>query len=357
MPGPSVVTTANEASHLNLPGVGTLSDLRVVALGGGTGLPAVLRGLRAGLFESYPWDPERDQTRLTAVATVADDGGSSGKLRATYRLPSPGDVRNCLLALAGGDPTLADAFAFRFAGGSEVAGHSLGNLILIALTELEQDFSKAVARVGRLLSIRGLVLPATSQNVMLQAELSDGTVIEGESRIASARSPIRKVRLHPGDAVALPEAVDALERAHLIVIGPGSLYSSLVAALLPRGIPEAITRSRARVVHVMNLMTEPGETDGHTAVDHLMAIRRHAPTMPIHDILVSATPIVPEQITRYGAQGAVPVRADIALLKALGHSVHECDLLATGDDVRHDPGKLARALLTLAYRSGSRASA
>ena len=353
----SVVTTAGTAPRVNVAEEGPLSDLRVVALGGGTGLPTVLRGLRAGLFESCPWDPERDQTRLTAVATVADDGGSSGKLRATYQLPSPGDVRNCLLALAGGDQALSDVFAFRFAGGSEVSGHSLGNLILTALTEIERDFSKAVAQVGRLLSIRGLVLPATGQNVTLQAELSDGTVIEGESRIASARSPIRKMRLHPVEAVALPDAVDGLERAHLIVIGPGSLYSSLVAALLPRGIAEAITRSRARVVYVMNLMTEPGETDGHTAVDHLMAIRRHAPTMPIHDILVNTTRCAPEQIARYGAQGAVPVCADLPLLRALGHTVHECDLLADGDEVRHDPAKLARALLTLAYRSGSRASA
>jgi uncharacterized cofD-like protein len=357
MAASSVVTTANEASRMSLPEDGGLPALRVVALGGGTGLPTVLRGLRAGLFESHPWDPAEDQTRLTAIATVADDGGSSGKLRATYRLPSPGDVRNSLLALAGGDAALSDVFDFRFTGTSEVAGHSLGNLILTALTELEQDFAKAVARVGRLLSIRGQVLPATGQDVMLRAELSDGTVIEGESRIASARSPIRWVRLHPGNAVALPEAVDALERAHLIVIGPGSLYSSIVAALLPLGIAEAITRSRARVVQVMNLMTEPGETDGHTAVDHLMAVRRHAPTMPIHDILVNTAPFSPEQLARYGAQGAVPVRADLALLKALDHAVHECDLLASGDDVRHDPGKLARALLTLAYQSGSRAGA
>src|SRR5437899_53025 len=244
MAAASVVTIANEASRVNLPEEGGFPDLRVVALGGGTGLPTVLRGLRAGLFESYSWDPERDQARLTAVATVAADGGSAGK-----------------------------------------------------------------------------------------------------------------VRLHPADAVALPEAVDALERAHLIVIGPGSLYSSIVAALLPHGIFEAITRSRARVVHVMNLMTEPGETDGHTAVDHLMAIRRHAPTMPIHDIFINTAPIAPEQIARYGALDAVPVPADVALLKALGHAVHECDLLAPGDDVRHDPGKLARALLTLAYRSGTRAGA
>ncbi len=354
---PFVLTTAGEAARSSSPSDPAAADLRVVALGGGTGLPTVLQGLRAGLFDARLWDPERDQTRLTAIATVADDGGSSGKLRATHHLPSPGDIRNCLLALAGGDQTLADVFAFRFADGSDVAGHSLGNLILTALTELERDFAKAVARVGRLLSVRGRVLPATAGNVTLHAELSDGTVIEGESRIASARSPIRRVRLNPVDAPALPEAVDALERAHLIVLGPGSLYSSLVAALLPRGIAEAITRSRARVVHVMNLMTEPGETDGHTAVDHLIAVRRHAPTMPIHDVLISTAPLAPEQIARYGAQGAMPVAADVALLKALGHAVHECDLLAAGDDVRHDPGKLARSLLTLAYRSGARASA
>jgi len=342
-----------EASLLSLPGDVAFSDLRVVALGGGTGLPTVLRGLRAGLFNSYAWDPERDQTRLTAIATVADDGGSSGKLRAAYHLPAPGDIRNCLLALAEGDPVLAGMFAFRFNGGSEVAGHSLGNLILTALAELEHDFCKAVGRVGRLLSVRGLVLPATADDVTLHAELSDGTVIEGESRIASARSPIRKMRLHPADADGLPEALDALERAHLIVLGPGSLYSSLVATLLPRGIAEAITRSRARVVHVMNLMTEPGETDGHTAADHLIAIRRHAPTMPIHDILINTAPLAPEQIARYRAQGSVPVTADAALLKALGHAVHECDLLASGDEVRHDPAKLAATLLDLAYGSGS----
>jgi|SRR5882724_1500495 len=357
MAPPSVMTSVNPVSSSNGLGDPTLPDLRVVAVGGGTGLPTVLRGLRAALFESRAWDPERDQTRLTAIATVADDGSSSGNLRAPYRLPSPGEIRNCLLALAGDDPAMSDVFDYRFPGGSEVAGHSLGNLILTALTELEQDVSKAVARVGRMLSIRGRVLPATIQNVTLHAELSDGTVIEGESCIASARSPIRRLRLHPANAAALPEAVDALEKAHLIVIGPGSLYSSLVATLLPRGLPEAIARSRARVVHVMNLMTQPGETDGHTGVDHLMAIRRHAPTMPIHDILVNTAPLAPEQVARYGALGAAPVPADAALLKALGHRVVEGDLLGTGDEVRHDPAKLGRALLTLAYRGGSRASA
>lgn len=324
------------------------ADLRVVAMGGGTGLPTVLRGLRATLFGSRPWDPERDPTRLTAIATVADDGGSSGKLRATYHLPSPGDVRNCLLALAEDDPAMSDVFGFRFDREGEFEGHSLGNLILTALTELEQDFSKAVARGARMLSIRGRVLPSTAENVTLSAELSDGTVIDGESRIAGARSPIRRMRLLPADAAALPEAREAIEAADLIVIGPGSLYSSLVAVLLVGELPDAIARSRAQVVVVMNLMTEPGETDGHTGVDHVMAMRRHAPTLPIHDVLVNVAPLGPEQLTRYAERGATPVVPDVDLLRALGYAVVGSDLLAAGSEVRHDPEKLARAIVARA---------
>lgn len=323
----------------------TPSDLRVVALGGGTGLPTVLRGLRASLFDSRPWDADRDQTRLTAIATVADDGGSSGLLRTAYGLPSPGDIRNCLVALAAGDPTMTDLFDFRFPSKGDVAGHSLGNLVLIALTEVERDFAKAVRRAAEMLATRGRVLPSTTRNVVLSAELSDGTVIEGESRIAGARSPVRRLRLEPGDATALPEAVEAIERADLVVIGPGSLYSSQVATLLVRGLSEAIARSRARVVLVMNLMTEPGETDGHTGADHVLAIRRHAPTLPIHDVLVNTAPLDPAQIERYARLKAVPVPADVLLLRALGHEVVACDLLAAGDVVRHDPEKLGRALI------------
>jgi uncharacterized cofD-like protein len=342
------VVPADTAVAMTRSGSCPRPDLRVVALGGGTGLPTVLRGLRGALFGALPWDPERDPSRLTAIATVADDGGSSGKLRATYHLPSPGDVRNCLLALAGGDPLMSDVFDFRFEGGGDVAGHSLGNLILTALTEIEQDFPRAIARVSRMLATRGRVLPSTAENVVLLAELSDGTVIEGESRIADARSPIRRLRLEPAHADALPEAREALESADVIVIGPGSLYSSQIAVLLIDEIPEAIARSRARVVMVMNLMTEPGETDGHTGVDHLMAIRRHAPSITIHDILVNTAPIASDSAARYAAQGAVPIRPDVDLLKALGHTVIECDLLAAGPDVRHDPAKLAGAILARA---------
>jgi len=321
------------------------SDLRVVALGGGTGLPVVLRGLRAALFPDGTFDPSRDAARLTAIATVADDGGSSGRLRSAYGLPSPGDVRNCLLALSDGDATLSDIFAFRFNGTSEVSGHSLGNLILTALTELEQDFSRAVARGAQMLSVRGRVLPSTAENAVLSAELSDGTIVDGESKLAGATSPVRRMRLAPADASAPQEAIAALETADLIVLGPGSLYTSLVAVLLVQDLPDAIARSRARVVHVMNLMTEPGETDGHTGVDHVVALRRHAPRMPVHEVLVNSAPIPRESLDRYAAQGAGPVAPDLCLLRALGHEPVECDLLAQGPEVRHDPLKLARALL------------
>jgi uncharacterized cofD-like protein len=343
-PSRSVVSGCTE-SHSNRPDTPACHDLRAVALGGGTGLPTVLRGLRAALFGGRPWDAERDPARLTAIATVADDGGSSGMLRASYDLPSPGDIRNCLVALAAGDPAMSAVFDFRFGPGSEIAGHSLGNLILTALTQLEKDFPRAIAQVARMLSIHGRVLPSTDRSVVLRAELADGRTIEGETRIAGARRPIRRLGLHPEDAGALPEALDAIERADLIVLGPGSLYSSLVAVLLVRGIPEAIARSRARVVLVMNLMTEPGETDDYTGPDHLLAIRRHAPTIPIHDVLINATPIAPDLVARYAAHGATPVAANVESLQALGPAVVECDVLSAGGDVRHDPEKLGCALL------------
>jgi len=328
-----------------------LADLRVVALGGGTGLPAVLRGLRGAMFGTRPWDPERDPARLTAIATVADDGGSSGKLRATYQMPSPGDVRNCLLALAEGDPVMSDVFDFRFERGGDIGGHSLGNLILTALTELEQDFSKAIARGGRMLAARGRVLPSTVENVVLHAELSDGTMIAGESHLAKARCPIRRMRLEPANAAALPEAREALESADVIVIGPGSLYSSQIAVLLVGELPEAIARSRARVVLVMNLMTEPGETDGYTAAGHVLALRAHVPRVPLHAVLLNAAPIPAKRIETYAAKGAEPVRAQDEALKTLGYRTSRRDLLGAGPRIRHDPDKLARAVLEMAVQA------
>ena len=326
---------------------------RVVALGGGTGLP-VLRGLRAALFPSGGRRVlTRARERLTAIVTAADDGGSSGRLRRAYRVIPPGDIRNCLLAMSDGDPTLAAIFNFRFNGhdGREVGGHSLGNLILTALSHMENGFLGAVERANHILGARGRVLPATLEDVRLLAEFTDGSWAEGESQIASARRLIRQVRLEPEEVRALPQAREAIAAADVIVIGPGSLYTSLIPVLLVRELAEAVARSRARVALVMNLMTEPGETDGTDARDHVLALRRHAPRVPIHDVLLNIAPVPGDRAERYAAEGAVPIGPDDEGLRALGCRVVGRDLLAAGPMIRHDPEKLARAVLELAQEA------
>jgi uncharacterized cofD-like protein len=330
-------------------GLRSLDDPRIVALGGGTGLPIVLEGLKHALYsELRPVRPERDRDRLTAIVTVADDGGSSGRLRQAYGVLPPGDVRNCLLALADSSSTLAALFNYRFDGGDEVGGHSLGNLILTALSGLEKDFSKAIERGGEILGARGRVLPSTTDDIRLRAEFADGSSIEGESRISSVPQTIRRVSIEPSDAVPSADAVDAASRADLIVIGPGSLYTSLIPVLLVKGLREAIERSGARVVLVMNLTTEPGETDGYTAADHLVAIRRHAPDLQIHDVLLNSSPIPEDMIQAYAESHATPVAPNVELLRALGHRPVMRDLLGPGPKIRHNPHRLAAAILELA---------
>jgi len=324
----------------------------VVAIGGGTGLPILLRGLKASLFpRGHTWMPARDRECLKAIVTVADDGGSSGRLRESYRLPSPGDIRNCLLALAEDDSALAAIFGFRFNGKTDVGGHSLGNLILTALHQLERDFSAAVERGGEMLGIRGYVLPSTDESVTLRAEYEDGSRMEGETRIASVRRPIRRLSIEPERARALPQAREAVGAADLIVIGPGSLYTSLIAPLLLRDLGDDIAQSAARVVFVMNLMTQPGETDGYTAADHLVALRRHVPGIPIHSVILNTAPVPPEAAAYYGAQGSTAVATDAELLRTMGCQTVEEDLLGEGIQVRHDPGKLADAVLALAVEN------
>ena len=323
---------------------------RIVALGGGTGLPVLLGGLKEALFPHDRLASAR-RDRLTAIVTVADDGGSSGRLRETYRMLPPGDIRNCLLALSSGRSMLAPLFNFRFSGSQDVGGHSLGNLILSALTEIENDFCEAVEHAGRLLGICGRILPATLADVRVTAEFEDGSSVAGESKIAVRRRHIRRVRLHPAGARVLPEAAAAIEAADVIAIAPGSLYTSLIPILLVEGLVEAMTRARGRVVLVMNLMTEPGETEAFTAVDHLLAIRRHAPKIRIDDVLLNTTPIASALLARYSAAGAVPITIDREILQALGYRPHECDLLRADHQIRHDPGKLAHAVIeTVANR-------
>jgi uncharacterized cofD-like protein len=319
---------------------------RVVALGGGTGLPILLRGLKEVLFPpEWRAVPRRGRDRLTAIVTMADDGGSSGRLRETYGVLPPGDIRNCLLALSDGDPTLSALFDYRFDGTGDVAGHSLGNLILTALSALDGHFPRAVERAGELLAIRGRVLPSTVQQLRLHAVFADGTSCEGESRIASAARPLESVHLVPADAQALPEACDAIASADLVVIGPGSLYTSLIPVVLVRGIADALAATSARIVLVMNLMTEPGETDGYDAAQHVAALRQHAPHVAIHDVLVNAAAPDLARIRPYLDRGALPIVVDRDALEALGCRVCARDVLSVGEKVRHDPLALAQAVL------------
>jgi uncharacterized cofD-like protein len=322
---------------------------RIVALGGGTGLPVLLRGLKRAYFGmTSATDPTKEDELLTAIVTMADDGGSSGRLRRQYLMPPPGDIRNCLVALANSDPEISAIFDFRFRGNADVGGHSLGNLILTALGEIEKDFHVAVQRSASLLGVRGRVLPATVEPITLTAEFDDGSSAAGEAAIAGARKSIRRLQLRPDDASALPAAVRAVESADAVVIAPGSLYTSSIAVLLVKDIAEALARTRRPAILVMNLMTEPGETDGYTAADHILAIQRHVPGLRIRDVLLHGDLISSDVARDYASRGSVPVRPDHELLTALGYRIIRRDLLSDGPKVRHDSDKLAAAVIECA---------
>ena len=315
---------------------------RVVALGGGTGLPLILSGLKlAGL----------PRERIAAIVTVADDGGSSGRLRREDGSPPPGDVRNCLIALAQADPAIVELFRYRFEGSGTLGGHSLGNIILAAYTIAERDLAGAAERAAALLDARGRVFPATLDDLTLVAELDDGRVVVGESVIAHAKVPVRRVRLQPPDAAALPDAVRAITEADLIVLSPGSLFTSLIPVLLVPGIAAAVAASRARVVLVANLMTEPGETDGYVVSDLLRAVCEHAPHVKVQEVLVNSAPLPRSAVLRYARRGARPIPVDAPEIEALGPRVNARNLLARGRGIRHDPRKLARELLGLSTAS------
>jgi len=304
-----------------------------VALGGGTGLANLLKGAKRLPVAS-----------LTAVVTVTDDGGSSGRLRQEFGVPAPGDVRSCLVALAEDDALLARLFSFRFPGEGPTGGHSLGNLFMIALAQLVGDFPQAVRLAGEVLRTRGQVLPATEANVHLVAETKGGELVVGETAIAAAGPP-KRLALSPADAPALPAVVQALRQADMVVLGPGSLFTSIAPNLLVRGVAEALAESRAFVVYVANLVTQPGETDGFSLGDHVAALRQLAPSLRLDVVLANSAPLPPEVAARYRAAGAQPVLPErLAGVRVVAREL----LLATPEGtVRHDPGKLAAALWEL----------
>ncbi len=312
---------------------------RIVAAGGGTGVPAVLAGIAGRRLRSGA------PVEVAAVVTTADDGGSSGAIREQDGIPAPGDVRNCLVALAPQPSPLADLFQHRFVDGA-LAGHTVGNLLLAALTRRLGDFEAAVGAAAGLLGARGRVLPCTSDSVNLVAMLDDGRVVRGETAIPAAHGRVHRLRL---DRAALPSraAVEALADADVVVLGPGSLYSSVLASLLVDGLADALRACRGFRVLVVNLFTEPGETDGYTAADHVRAIQRHLG--PVVDVaLVHGAPFPPEMVERYAAEGAAPVAWDRDALADLGVATLAADLLGPGPKARHDSSKLGAVLLDLA---------
>jgi uncharacterized cofD-like protein len=324
---------------------GHTPPVRVVALGGGTGLSMVLRGLKEHIPERGKRNPKQPISDLTAVVTVTDDGGSSGRLRREYRVLPPGDIRNCLVALSEDEHQLANLFQYRFPAGRGLAGHSFGNLFLTALTNSTGDFAKAVQVSAQVLAVRGRIFPSTAQNVTLKAELEDGTVVAGETNVSRSRKRIRRVRLVPRRVRPLPEVLAALREADLILIGPGSLYTSILPNLLVEDMTEVIAHSRATRVYIANLMTQPGETERYSTADHVCAIYEHTRPGLFDFAVINRTNVSQRLLRRYRAQGAEPVDPSFNELDKMRLSYVTGDFLQQDGVVRHDQSRLARVLL------------
>lgn len=324
-------------------------SLRIVALGGGTGLSMLLRGLKHHVA-SRPEELARPEaypiTDLAAVVTVTDDGGSSGRLRREYSILPPGDIRNCLVGLSEDEALLGRLFQYRFPAGRGLAGHSFGNLFLTALTNVTGDFPEAVRFSGQVLAIRGRIFPSTTANVTLEAVLEGGSVVRGETRISRSRRRIRRVRLAPKTARPLPEVLKAIRAADLILLGPGSLYTSIIPNVLVHGVADAIQRSRARCMYIANLMTQPGETDGYSLPDHIRAIYEHSHAGLFDCVAVNRTRIPPSVLRRYQRQGATEVEPRLEELRRMGIAWISGEVLLGGEVVRHDHRRLANLILS-----------
>ncbi|GAF13992.1 hypothetical protein JCM19046_2961 [Bacillus sp. JCM 19046] len=308
----------------------------MVVIGGGTGLSVILRGLK-----TFPID-------ITAIVTVADDGGSSGILRKELDIPPPGDVRNVLVALAEVEPLVEELFQHRFASGDGLNGHSLGNLLLAGMTSITGDFQQGIATISRVLNVRGRVLPSANASIILHAEMEDGTHVSGESQIPLAKNKIKRVYLTPSDISPLPETLKALAEADLIVLGPGSLYTSILPNLLVPGIVEAIHASSASKAYICNVMTQMGETDGYSAWDHLQALVSHCGPHIVQTVLVNGEPISADVLDRYQLEQAKQVVVDKQRLESMGISVIEDRfVLESGQKLRHDAMKVSEALMDL----------
>jgi len=331
-------------------------SLKLVAIGGGTGLSTLLAGLKRFVGErgDGAW-----LESLSAIVTVSDDGGSSGRLREELQILPPGDIRNCMIALSEDSTLLARLFRYRFRGSGGLGGHSFGNLFLAALAEVTGDFVEAVRLSSEVLASKGHIYPATINDVRLVAELEDGREVHGETQITSARTPIRRLRLEPEQCLPLPEGLEAIRRADVITIGPGSLYTSILPNLLVAWVANAIGKAQATKIFIGNLMTQPGETDGYDARRHLETVTRYAPQIHFDYVIVNNRSISEKQAALYRADGAYQVELNTeareSMLEPETEVVH-ADLLDEGEMVRHNSERLARMVITCAEKARSRAA-
>ncbi len=321
--------------------------MRVVALGGGTGLSALLRGLKNHVMRQRDQRATRERpiADLAAIVTVTDDGGSSGRLRRENRMLPPGDIRNCMVALSKDEALMGRLFQYRFKRGRGLRGHNFGNLFLAALTHVTGDFAEAVRVSSKVLAIRGRIFPSTLSNIHLIATLANGKRVRGETNISKSQLPIRKIELSSRRVHPLPEAIEAIREADLILMGPGSLYTSVIPNLLIPEIAKAISRSRAPRVYIANLMTQPGETTSYTLSEHLRAIQRHV-SKPVMDwVVANRQGVSPEVSQRYQAQGAGPVLVDADKILKCNVKLVLDDLLEEHGVIRHNSPRLARLLV------------
>lgn len=308
---------------------------RIVVIGGGTGLSVMLRGLK-----EKPLD-------ITAIVTVADDGGSSGILRSELQMPPPGDIRNVLNALADAEPTMSKMLEYRFTAGNGLAGHSLGNLILAAMNDITGDFVSGIRELSRVLAVRGRVLPTANQAIILKAEMADGAIVEGESKIPKAGGRIKRVFLEPPDVEPLAEALEAIRETDAILIGPGSLYTSILPNLLVPGIAEALVESNAVKIFICNVMTQPGETDDYSVSDHLKAIHEHVGHHLFDYVIVNNGEIPPQVESKYAEKGSKAVHLDLEEVRRRGYQVIADRLVLFRTFLRHDAERLSHHIYQL----------
>lgn len=322
-----------------------LHPLRVVAIGGGTGLSTLLRGLRRHV--AIPGSAGAPIADLAAVVTVTDDGGSSGRLRRDFNMLPPGDLRNCMVALSEEEDLLVQLFSHRFRAGDALEGHNFGNLFVAALTEVTGDFGHAIQLASKVLATRGRIYPVTTANATLVARMDDGSLVRGETNITASRRRIAELMLDPPGAAPLPETLEAIERADLITVGPGSLYTSLITNLLVKDIPEALARARGVRVYVCNLMTQANESLGLTASEHIQRIYEHTGAPVFDYALVNTRAFSPQTLSRYAAEGASQIEPDIERIEALGVRCIPGDFASEESVARHASGRVTDALLEL----------